>query len=84
MFNFDEKKGLGKEFRACMEETKELCMTAAMSSSISTMDAEDIVTNVKALRLVNRLMDLCADLVEKQDKLMDKMDKVMDKYLEQK
>lgn len=75
------EKNLSKEFKETMEETKELILATAMQSSVSTMDEGDIITNVKALRLLNRLFDLCGDMFEKQDKLMDKMDKVMDKYL---
>ena len=74
-------KNLSKEFKETVEETKELLMTSAMQSSVSSMAADDFVTNVKALRLLNRLCDLCVDMFEKQDKLMDKMDKAMDKYL---
>lgn len=76
------EKNLSKEYREVMEEAKAMCLTSCMSASVSSMDAEDLVTNVKALRLVNRLIDLCGDLFEKQEKLMNKMDKVMDKYLE--
>ncbi len=78
------EKNLSKEFKECMEETKALCLTSAMSCASSTMDESEIATNVKALRLVNRLMDLCGDLFEKQDKLMDKMDEALDKYLKTK
>ena len=74
-------KNLSKEFKETMEETKELFLASAMQSSVSSMDADDVVTNVKALRLLNRLCDLCVDMFEKQDKLMDKMGKAMDKYL---
>lgn len=76
------KKDLNKEFKKCMEETKALCLASVMESSVSGMDADTIATNVKALRLVNRLMDLCGDLFEKQNALMDKMDLALDKYLE--
>lgn len=41
----------------------------------------ETMENVKALRMVNRLLDLCCDMFEKQDKLMDKMNEAMDKYL---
>lgn len=78
------EKNLSKEFKECMEETKALCLMSAMTDSSSTMDENDIMTNVKALRLVNRLMDLCGDLFEKQDQLMDKMDEALDKYLKTK
>ena len=74
-------KNLSKEFKETMEETKELFLASAMQSSVSSMDADDVMTNVKALRLLNRLCDLCVEVFEKQDKLMDKMDKAMDKYL---
>ena len=74
-------KNLSKEFKETMEETKELFLASAMQSSVSSMDADDVMTNVKALRLLNRLCDLCVDMFEKQDKLMDKMGKAMDKYL---
>lgn len=77
-----DEKNLSKEFKETMEETKELFLASAMQSSVSTMDEGEIVTNVKALRLLNRLLDLCGAMFEKQDKLMDKMDKAMDKYLE--
>lgn len=71
-----DNKNLSKEFKATVEETKGLLMATAM-------DADDIVTNVKALRLLNRLLDLSCAMFEKQDKLMDKMDKAMDKYLKE-
>ena len=74
-----DNKNLSKEFKATVEETKGLLMATAMESSVSTMDADDIVTNVKALRL----LDLSCAMFEKQDKLMDKMDKAMDKYLKE-
>lgn len=74
-------KNLSKEFKEAMEETKGLLMATVMQSSVSSMDADDVMTNVKALRLLNRLCDLCVEVFEKQDKLMDKMDKAMDKYL---
>lgn len=80
MFN---EKNLSKEFKETMEEAKEMVMTSAMSASVSTMDEESIMTNVKALRLLNRLCDLSVAMFEKQDKLMDKMDKAMDKYLKE-
>lgn len=76
-----DEKNLSKEFKETMEETKELFLASAMQSSVSTMDADQIASNVKALRLLNRLCDLCGAMFEKQDKLMDKMDKAMDKYL---
>lgn len=75
------EKNLSKEFRETMEETKALVLASAMSASVSSMDTEDFVKNVKALRMVNRLLDLCCDMFEKQDKLMDKMNEAMDKYL---
>ena len=78
-----DNKNMSKEFKATVEETKGLLMATAMESSVSTMDADDIVTNVKALRLLNRLLDLSCAMFEKQDKLMDKMDKAMDKYLKE-
>jgi hypothetical protein len=74
-------KNLSKEFKETMEETKEMLMATAMKSSVSSMDADELMDNVKALRLLNRLCDLCCAMFEKQDKLMDKMDKAMDKYL---
>lgn len=74
-------KNLSKEFKETMEETKEMLMATAMKSSVSSMDADEFMDNVKALRLLNRLCDLCCAMFEKQNKLMDKMDKAMDKYL---
>ena len=76
------EKNLGNEFREVMTECKELIMTEVVSNSISSLDEKSVAGNVKTLLMVNRLMDLCCDLFEKQDKLMDEMDKVMDKYLE--
>lgn len=78
-----DDKNLSKEFKETMDEAKGMLLTAAMESSVSTMDDGDIMTNVKALRLMNRLCDLCCAMFEKQDKLMDKMDKAMDKYLKE-
>ena len=77
-----EKKNLSKEFRKTMEEVKALGLTNAMSASTSTMDEENIMGHVKALRLMNRLLDLSCEMFEKQDKLMDKFDRYLDKYLE--
>lgn len=74
-------KNLSKEFKETMEETKEMLMAMAMKSSASMLDTDELMDNVKALRLLNRLCDLCCAMFEKQDKLMDKMDKAMDKYL---
>ena len=76
------EKNLGNEFREVMTECKELIMTEVVSNSTASLDEKSVAGNVKTLLMVNRLMDLCCDLFEKQDKLMDKMDKVMDKYLE--
>ena len=78
---FNDQKNLNREFKETMEETKELFLASAIQSSVSSMDADDVMTNVKALRLLNRMCDLCCAMFEKQDKLMDKMDKAMDKYL---
>lgn len=80
---FNDEKNLNREFKETMEETKELLLATAMQSSVSTMDEGEIMTNVKALRLLNRLFDLCGAIFEKQNKLMDKMDKAMDKYLKE-
>lgn len=77
-----DEKNLSKEFKKMMDETKGVLMAAAMESSVSKLDGDDFVTNVKALRLLNRMCDLCCVIFEKQDKLMDKMDKAMDKYLD--
>lgn len=69
-----------------MEEVKAWGLTTAMSASTSTMDEEDIMENVKALRLMNRLLDLSCEMFEKRDKLMDKVDRYLDKmdeYLEE-
>ena len=74
-------KNLSKEFKETVDEAKGMLMAAAMESSVSSMDADDLVTNVKALRLLNRLCDLSCAMFEKQDRLMDKVDKAMDKYL---
>ncbi len=76
------EKNLGNEFREVMTECKELIMTEVVSDSLSGLDEKSVAGNVRALLMANRLMNLCCDLFEKQDKLMDKMDKVMDKYLE--
>lgn len=76
-----DDKNLSKEFKETMEETKGLLMATAIQSSVSSMDAGEIVANAKAFCLLNRLCDLCCAMFEKQNKLMDKMDKAMDKYL---
>lgn len=76
------EKNLNKEFRETMDEAKEMLAMGAMRASVSTEDTEDIMTNIKLLRLLNRMADLCCDMFEKQDRLMDKLDKVADKYLE--
>lgn len=76
------EKNLGNEFREVMTECKEIFMTEVVSGSMSGLDEKTVAENVKALLMVNRLMNLCCDLFEKQNKLMDKMDKEMDKYLE--
>lgn len=78
MFN---EKDLSKEFKETMEETKGMLLAAVMESSVSTSDTDNLVTNVKVLRLFNRLLDLFGEMFEKENKLMDKMDKAMDKYL---
>ena len=75
------EKNLNKEFRETMEEAKTMLTVAAMTSSLSTTDDEDIVTNIKLLRLLERMANLCCDMFEKQDKLTDKLDKALDKYL---
>ena len=76
------EKNLGNEFREVMTECKELIMTEVVGDSLSGLDGRSVAELVQEFRLVGRLMNLCCDLFEKQDKLMDKMDKVMDKYLE--
>lgn len=73
------EKNLGNEFREVMTECKELIMTEVVSNSISSLDEKSVAGNVKTLLMVNRLMDLCCDLFEKQDKLMDKMDKYLER-----
>lgn len=76
------EKNLGNEFREVMTECKELIMTEVVGDSLSGLDERSVAELVQEFLLVGRLMNLCCDLFEKQDKLMDKMDKVMDKYLE--
>ncbi|QJU22538.1 hypothetical protein HLY09_25745 [Enterocloster bolteae] len=76
------EKNLGNEFREVMTECKELIMTEVVGDSLSGLDGRSVAWRVQEVLLVGRLMNLCCDLFEKQDKLMDKMDKVMDKYLE--
>ena len=76
------EKNLGNEFREVMTECKELIMTEVVGDSLSGLDGRGVAGLVRGFLLVGRLMNLCCDLFEKQDKLMDKMDKVMDKYLE--
>lgn len=75
-------KNLSKEYKEVMAEAKELVLTSAMSSSVFNTDAENLTADIKAMLLLNRFIDLCGDMLEKQEQLMDKMDKVMDKYLE--
>lgn len=76
------EKNLSKECKEVMTEVKALILGNVVSDSVSTMDEGALVTNVKALRLVNRLIDLCVDMFEKEDELMDKMNKFLDKYPE--
>lgn len=76
------EKNLGNEFREVMTECKELIMMEVVGDSLSGSDGRSVAEFVQKFLLVGRLMNLCCDLFEKQDKLMDKMDKVMDKYLE--
>ena len=73
---------LGNEFREVMTECKELIMAEVVGDSLSGLGGGSVAELVREFLLVGRLMNLCCDLFEKQDKLMDKMDKVMDKYLE--
>lgn len=78
------EKNLSKEFRETMEESKALFAKSVCDmSTLSNMDGDSIATNIKGMLLLNRLLDLCCDMFEKQDKLMDKMDKAMDKYLKE-
>lgn len=77
------EKNLSKAFREVMDETKTMFLATAVKSSTFTENENDITENVKALRMVNRMLDLCCDMFEKQEALMDKMDKVMDKYLDE-
>lgn len=76
-----EKKNLSKEYREIMAEAKVMVLTSAMKDSVCDMDAGEVMTTAKALILVNRLIDLCGDVFEKQDRLMDKLDKFMDRCL---
>jgi len=77
------EKNLSKEFRGVVAETKELIVKYVCDADfLSGMDGDDAAANIKMMLLFNRLIDLCGDVFEKQDRLMDKMDKAMDKYLE--
>jgi hypothetical protein len=78
-----EKKNLSNEFRATMEETKELLAMSAMTSgALSGMDdGKEVIAGLKAMKLLNRFVDLCSDLFEMQIQQMDKLDKCFDKYL---
>ena len=78
------EKDLSKEFRETVDEAKAMLAMGAMRASVSTNDTDDIMTNIKLLRLLNRIGDLCCDMIESHDKVMKKLDKVMDKYLEEK
>lgn len=73
---------LSNEYREIAGEVKKLVKMSAANSDMFTMDSNELAMSIKALHLLNRLVDLFGDVFEKQDKLMDKMDKVMDAYLE--
>ena len=81
--------GAGDPTEKCAERRVYYADRMAMvrqAASDATADFHEqlLLAVTEALRLVYRLVDLCCDLVEKQDKLVDRMDKVMDEYLEQK
>lgn len=74
---------LSYKFREIKDETKALILKSACESfDGSSLDADEIAANIKMMMLFDRLMDLCADMFERQEELMDKMNRAMDKYLE--
>ena len=77
------EKNLNVEFAECVKESKQMLMAASMQC-MSGMDGDTLNTMVKGYDLMNRFMDLCVAMFEKQNDLMDKLDKVCDKALEQK
>lgn len=75
---------VSSEIKECMKECKRAIMETVTKSCTSDMDMDDFVFGTKVLVILERMTNVFADMIGKQDMLMDKMDKVMDKYLEQK
>lgn len=77
-----DQKNLGVEFEEITDEAKALVAAEFVASDMmSGMDIADVVKNVRAMKLLNQALDLCVEVMKKQDALMDKMDKALDKYL---
>ena len=77
------EKNLNVEFEECVKETKAMLMTASMGC-MSAMNGDDLSLMARSFNLMDRFMNLCVAMFEKQNDLMDKLDKVCDKALEQK
>lgn len=74
---------LSKEFQEIMKEIKKLFIESYLADSLSDMDSKSVMEQINTMRLMNRTMDLCCAMFEKQYELMAKMDKALDKYLDE-
>lgn len=74
------ENNLSKDFNEVLDEIRELALKSAVEASAFEEDDEEIMANIKTLRLVNRFLDLCGAMLERQEELMDKMDEVLGRY----
>ena len=68
------EKKLSNELSEVMTEFKKMLAAEVIHGSLSNVDE-----SVKAFCLMSRLMNLCCDLVERQEELIEKLDKYLEK-----
>lgn len=77
------ERNLSKEYAEVMKEFMGMIKEYGMKDfDVFDVDAPELIMIVKSLGLFNKLIDISAAMLEKQEKLMDKLDKVCDKQLE--
>ena len=77
------ERNLSKEYAEVMKEFMGMIKEYGMKGfDVFDVDAPELIMIVKSLGLFNKLIDISAAMLEKQEKLMDKLDKVCDKQLE--
>lgn len=76
------ERNLSKEYAEVMKEFMGMIKEYGMKDfDVFDVDTPELIMIVKSLGLFNKLIDISAAMLEKQEKLMDKLDKVCDKQL---